>query len=218
MSEHENEPVEPIEPEPVEPEEEEQPVAPVEPEEGEPELDPEPVEPQSESDAEIEAIYNKLGTKAKNYTKGLGDLLEGTGVPVAPCEMCADAFPGIRWIQPSDETHAMLLAIVGAAGGESPLVSDPDATLCDRCEGWGAVKLPSHVPGNEQRTCRQCNGAGYLDPHPASGTFQPPTLEPVNGPAETYAGVPETDPSVIDLRARGFTIIPPMQIAGAEQH
>lgn len=209
----------------VEPEQEETPAEP-EPEQDVPLEEPEPeddaaAEQESDpgveqveapNDAEIEAIYNKLGTKAKNYTKGLGELLDGTGVPVAPCEMCADAFPGVRWLTPTDETHAMLLAVVGAGGGESPLTIDPDAEICDRCNGWGAVKLPSHVPGNEQRTCRKCNGAGYLDPSPQSGALQAPEPVAVNGPAEPLPGVPENDPSVVDLRARGYTIIPPMQI------
>lgn len=226
MSEQEQEQTQEPEQVPSEPSEPETPAEPTEPEpehvepdaEPGPDAEPEqPQEPPSETDAEIEAIYAKLGTKAKNYTKGLGELLEGTGVPVAPCEMCSDAFPGVRWLTPTDETHAMLLAIVGAAGGESPLKDDPDAKLCDRCQGWGATKLPSHVPGNEQRTCRACNGAGYLDPNPQSGAMQSPAQAQGNGEAEVLAGVPETDASVIDLRSRGFTIIPPMRIAEPAQ-
>lgn len=171
----------------------------------------------AESHAEIEALYTRLETKAKNYVKGMGELLEDRGVPVSLCEMCADAFPGIRWAQPKDEMHAAMLGVIGAAGGESPLLIDPDAQKCDRCDGFGWNKLPSHVPGNEQRMCRVCKGAGYLDTNPQSGALQPPADLPPNGPVEEIAGVPETDPAVIELRARGFTIIPPMQIGAAAE-
>ena len=185
--------------------------------EAEPEAEPEPTAPPGETDTEIEALYGKLETKAKNYTKALADLLEGSNLPVAGCEMCADCYPGIRWIEAQDETHATLLSVVGAAGGASPLRDDPDALLCERCYGFGWTKLPSHVPGNTTRVCKTCNGAGWLDQHPESGAPVAPATAPANGGAEVLPGVPETEDWVVQARARGFTIIPPMQIAGAEQ-
>lgn len=204
-----------LEPEPEQPSSETDEV--IEPEPS-PEPEPEPEQPSSETDAEIEALYTKLETKAKNYVKGMGELLEDKGVPVALCELCADAFPGIRWSEPRDDMHAAMLGVIGAAGGESPLLEDADARMCEKCGGYGAVKLPSHVPGNEMRTCRACNGAGYLEALPGSGTLQAPQPVAENGPVETYAGVPETDPAVVDLRARGFTIIPPMQITASPEN
>jgi hypothetical protein len=43
--------------------------------------------------------------------------------------------------------------------------------------------------------------------------MQPPPPTTDNGETELLPGVSENDPSVVDLRARGYTIIPPMQIA-----
>ena len=178
--------------------------------EAEPEAISEPDEPRDERD--VDPTYAKLETKAKNYVRGVSELLEGSGIPLEVCEMCNDAYPGVRWATPSDDMHAALLAMVGAADSASPLLPDPDATLCERCNGFGWNKLPSHVPGNEQRMCRGCNGAGFLDPSPQSGTMVPPTTIAANGEVEPMVGVPENDPSVIDLRARGYTVVPPMRL------
>jgi len=214
MSEPEQETPEPQEPgetpEPgeteVEPEPEpEAPVTPTEPDEQ---------EPQARDDHEIEVLYTRLETRAKNYVKSISEILDGSGVPVTICEMCADAYPGVRWVEPRDELHAALTNVAEESGRGAPLREDADAEECPKCGGWGVVKLPSHVPGNEHRTCTRCFGAGYLVPHPGSGTHVAPAADAPNGPAEPIAGVPLDDPAVADLVARGYTVVPPMQIAG----
>ena len=212
MSDTENEPIEETTPD-VEPEEEptEEPEE-AEEEAPEPEPEPEPESTDARDDVEIDAVYTQVGKKAKNYIKGLVDLTEGKGLPIAPCEMCADCYPGVRWLQAQDDMHAVLLGVIGAGPNASPLLEDPDARQCERCGGWGATRLPSHTPGNEQRVCKACNGAGYLDPNPQSGAMQAPAPEPVNGELELLPGVPEYDPSVADLRARGYMVVPPMRL------
>lgn len=186
--------------------------------EPQPDVAPEaPATPPAETEAEIDELYARLETRAKNYVKSVSELVGGKGLPAVPCEMCADAYPGLRWLEPRDDNHAAMIAVSGTSADNSPLSDDPDAKVCDRCHGWGWTKLPSRVPGNEQRLCRRCNGAGYLDTNLQSGSLQAPVAEPENGTAELLPGVPEDDASVVDLRARGYTIIPPMQIgANAE--
>ena len=216
MSEAEQEQVEPeTAPEP-EAEPEAEPEQQPEPAEPEPEPEPEPEQPKSDTEIELDAVYTKLETRAKNYVKSVSEILDGHDVPVALCELCSDAFPGMRWVQPADDAHAAMIAVSGSDAASSPLEDDPDGELCDRCKGWGWTKLPSRVPGNEQRVCRKCNGAGWLDRNPQSGAPQAPTPEPVNGEASPLPGVPENDPSVVDLRSRGFTVIPPMQIGAGQ--
>lgn len=213
MSEPEQEPT-PTEPvKPTEPD--------IPPEEPEPEPEPEPTpEPQPEpeptgarDDVEIDAIYTKIEKRAGNYVKSISEILDGAGVPVTICEMCADAYPGVRWVEPRDEMHAALASVVGAHSGESPLELDPDAELCERCKGFGALKLPGHVPNQGMRQCKLCNGVGWRERNPQSGALQPPTVAADNGETELLPGVPPDDPSVVDLRSRGYTVIPPMQIA-----
>lgn len=164
-----------------------------------------------------EETYRKLDTKADNYFKGLRGLLENSQIPLQLCELCANAYPGVRWTEPQDDPTRAMLGIIGATASGSPLLDDPDAQVCDRCGGFGWTKLPAHVPGNTERKCKRCNGAGWLDTSQASGALVAPEPAAENGSPEPLAGIPETDPAVVELRARGFTIIPPMQIAGAEQ-
>ena len=181
-----------------------------------PEPEPEPEQEQSETDAEIEALYTKLETKAKNYVKGMGELLEDKGVPVALCELCADAFPGIRWSEPRDDMHAAMLGVIGASGGESPLPLDPDAKECDRCQGFGATRLPTHVRDRQMRVCVKCNGVGYLDPSQQSGAYVAPQEAPQNGEPPSMPGIPEADPRIVSLRAEGFMVTPIPQYSFAD--
>lgn len=217
MSEQEQEQTQeeeaPPEAEPIE-----QPGGPQEEPEPQPDVGPgpHPVTP-PETEAEIEELYTRLETRAKNYVKSVSELVAGKGLPAVPCEMCADAYPGLRWLEPRDDNHAAMIAVSGTSSDSSPLSEDPDAQQCDRCHGWGWTRLPSRVPGNEQRLCKRCNGAGYLDTNPQSGSLQAPVAEPENGTAELLPGVAEDDPSVVDLRARGYTIIPPMQIGATSE-
>jgi DnaJ-class molecular chaperone len=96
------------------------------------------------------------------------------------------------------------------------LKNDPNAEVCSSCDGFGIVKLPSHVPNNQMRTCSACNGAGYRELNPQSGTLQAPTPPTVNGDIDVNEGVPLDDPSVIDLRSRGFMVmkVPALGIEG----
>jgi hypothetical protein len=217
MSETEQEvtPPEPDEPDEAAQDEEDEANEEGEPAEATPEPEPEPEA--ARDDADVNPVYAKLDTKAANYIKGVSDLMKDGAIPAELCEMCADCYPGLRWVKPSDEMHATLLAVVGASESGSPLNNDPDAILCDRCNGFGHTKLPSHVPGNDSRLCRACNGAGWLERNAQSGAPQAPVPAPANGNAEPMPGVPESDPSVVDLRSRGFTVIPPMTIAGAAE-
>lgn len=186
--------------------------------EPQPDVTPEtPATPPSEDEQEIEALYTKLERKAANYFKGVAELCEGTGIPLTVCEMCKDAYAGLRWLEPRDEAHAAMIAVSGSDAAQSPLTEDPDAILCDRCNGFGWTRLPSKVPGNENRLCRKCNGAGWLDTNPQSGAPVAPVPAAENGHSDELPGVPENDPSVVDLRARGFTVIPPIQLTAPEQ-
>jgi hypothetical protein len=178
-----------------------------------PEPEPEPEQHEARDDTEIDAVYTKLETRAKNYFKSVGEILEGGGVPVSVCELCADAYPGLRWVEPRDQMHAALVSAVQEISAGAPLRDDPNAEVCSVCDGFGAVKLPSRVDGNQIRPCKACNGAGYRELNAQSGTPQAPTPAVENGEVEAFVGVPLDDPSVVDLRARGFTVIPPMQPA-----
>lgn len=188
----------------TEPEPEPEPDVPLE----EPEPEPEPTE--ARDDRAIEAIYKKLDTRGANYIKSASEIVGGEGVPLEVCEMCKDAYPGLRWVEPQDELHRNLLNVVSEAEQGAPLKPDPSAEVCHICDGFGVVTLPSHVPANQVRTCRACNGAGYRELNPQSGAAEPPAARQANGTPEPMPGLPLDDPVIADLRARGFTVMPPM--------
>jgi len=210
MSEHEQQfedvpaLVDPMTGEVVEPEPE-----PVEPE-PDPEPEPEPEPDSARDDREIEAIYKRLDTRAANYIKSAAEIVGDESVPLEVCEMCKDGYPGLRWAEPQDELHANLLNVVTEEEQGAPLRVDANAQVCESCDGFGMVKLPSHVPGNQVRVCRACNGAGYRELNPQSGTPEAPVPQPQNGEVEPMAGLPLDDPVIADLRARGFTVMPPI--------
>jgi len=210
MSEQEQEqtqePVAPVEP--VEPATE--PEAPVEPEApAEPEVPAEQPK-QSATPEQIEAIYKRLDTRAANYVKSASEIIGDEGVPLTICEMCRDSYPGLRWSEPQDELHAKLLSIVTEMEIGAPLKTDPNAQTCETCDGFGVVKLPTHVAGKQTRVCLACNGVGYREKNPQSGALQPPTPAPSNGNGDVLPGLPVDDPRVISLKAEGYTVMPPL--------
>src|SRR5215469_4035518 len=186
--------------------EEEPEAAPEDEEEEAPETPPQGLR----DDVDVEVLETQLETKAKNYMKALSAMLENTGYPVTLCELCNDAYPAVRWLEPRDDDHRELVALVEGMQRAAPLEDDHDVEQCPKCAGWGVVNLPSHVPGNTQRKCTRCNGAGYLAHHPSSGALIAAAPEPENGAAEPIAGVPTDDPVVADLLARGYTVVPPL--------
>jgi hypothetical protein len=216
MSDVEQEPQEPVE-EPTE--------APQEPSEPEPEPEPEdePAAPQQPSEGEsLEAekavqdeAYNALAKRAKSYADSIGKVLEGTPLPLAVCELCSDAYPGMRWAEPqSDAANLALEAFHGSFQLET--LEEADWTdRCRSCRGLGWVKTKGLVRGNEAIVCKRCNGAGYVVLDQDSGLMEAPV--PSNGdtiPAP-IAGVNPDDPEIAGLIARGYTIIPPLQPAVA---
>jgi hypothetical protein len=189
-----------------------------EPTEPEPEPEPEPgPEPEgARDDREIEAIYKRLDTRAANYIKSAAEIVADESVPLQVCEMCKDGYPGLRWAEPQDELHANLLHVVSENEQGAPLKVDPNAEVCHVCDGFGMVKIPSHVPNNQVRSCRACNGAGYRELNPQSGSPEPPRVSAPNGEVEPMPGVPLDDPVLADYMARGYTVIPPMTFSGGE--
>ena len=210
---------------------EEEPVEQVEPDDetddpDAPDDEPEPSEaftaPQTAAegprdDREVDAVYAKLATKAKNYAKGVTDLEGIDGLPLQVCELCSDAFPGFRWAQP--QTDAAIGA-VNAFHGTMDLESLNQvewATRCSSCAGRGWVKTASLVPGNEAIVCRKCQGSGYVVLDQDSGLVKAP--ESTNGATTTapLPGVNTDDPRVKELAAQGWTMIPPQNLATVGQ-
>ena len=168
---------------------------------------------EARDDREVDAVYAKIGTKAKNYAKGVAELDGIDGLPLLVCELCSDAYPGFRWAQPrTDEAVAAVSAFHGTQDLDSLKQADW-AKRCESCGGRGWVKTASLVTGNEAIVCRKCNGAGYtvLD---SDNRYEVPPA-PTNGgtvPAQ-LPGVNTDDPRVRELAAQGWTMIPPQNLS-----
>lgn len=200
----------------------ESPVGPSEePAEGETPSEQEPAETPSETpdqppveardDSEIDAVYTKLATKAKNYQKGVAELEGIQGVPLTVCELCGDGYPGLRWQEPrTDEAAAAVNAFHGTMELDSLKQADW-AGRCTGCEGRGWVKTASLVMGNEAVICKKCNGSGYQILDQNTGIMQAPQAENGTVEAAPIAGVNPEDPRIKELHQQGYTIIPPMQ-------
>src|SRR5690349_14934340 len=107
-----------------------------------------PSEPQAapegaRDDLEVDAVYAKLATKAKNYAKGVTELEGIEGLPLLVCELCSDAYPGFRWAEPrSDAAQGAVEAFHGTMDLES-LNQAEWAVRCTSCGGRGWVKTAS---------------------------------------------------------------------------
>ena len=176
----------------------------------EPAEDPGDAQPEARDDHEIDAVYTKLATKAKNYAKGVSELDGLSGIPLAVCELCSDAYPGFRWQEPRTDAAA---AALNAFGGMLDLDTLEDADWTDRCShcaGKGVVKTKGLVNGNIVIECKYCNASGYVVLDQDTGIMKPPAHEQGTHPA-AIAGVNPDDPRTIaEAIANGFVVIPPM--------
>jgi hypothetical protein len=97
---------------------------------------------------------------------------------------------------------------------EPGLQRDPFTETCERCAGYGSVKTGARPPGLTEIPCPGCGGQGYVQKveQPDAGQFRP------NGQTSTFESVPLTAPApgdtltIAEARARGYTILDPIEV------
>lgn len=197
--------------------------------EPQPAPEPEPDEPDADaadaaeaavlSQRELEKRSQRLDGENTRHAKRVGEIMgDDAAADLIPCPVCMDGIAG--WIYPpevaqlSPEAIARVRTVIGL----------PDFTTyraanfgheCPECGGLGNVTTGSHVPGYEAATCERCKGQGWVRTNElVSVAGEVPHPEPtVTGPT-VYTG-DDDDIEVRNLRQRGFTVIPPMQVQGA---
>ena len=189
----------------------------------EPETDPEtteqPESPQETSDEptgsltkeQQDEIYVKMARRAENYFKSVKEMLDGVQVPLTPCELCGDAYPGLRWLQLEPES---IDRVRMGLFGEPPLEElelDPDTKRCHRCKGKGIVKVDTDVWGQKVRVCTACNNTGYEVLNKDTGQLVAPGGANGHEQNDPLPGVNPADPEIANLIAQGYTIVPPMR-------
>jgi hypothetical protein len=217
MSEPQTEPVEPVE----EPQGE-----PVAPPDEEPDGDdddeadaaagdteaPTGDEPQGFSEKELEAGRRKLEAEGTRHRNRVSEILGEEAQLLVPCELCSGFVDGLRFpvLPPQDVIEAVRIAIgMPDLSNYQPAKS---ANQCPDCAGLGVVLSGSLVPENAAITCQTCHGSGYVM-RTATGEITGPTVF-TNGAEvpDVPVGVNPDDPAVKELRARGFTIFPPVNL------
>jgi len=193
-----------------------------EPEEGESEEAPEQAEDRARAardQKELDKQRAQLDREDERHFKRLNEILGADTANLLQCPMCSHFFAG--YLPPPTalaippEKVQIMRAFLGMPD-LSNIQDDPDIHRCDRCNGKGAVRTGSDVPGYETIQCDACKGKGWVgSPLTAgNGISAASGVAPVEVTAPAVAGDSD-DPAVRDLQRRGFLVVPPQRI-GAE--
>ena len=192
------------------------------------EPEPEPDEPDAEADGDPEAAVQsqrelekrsqRLDGENTRHAKRVGEIMADAAADLIPCPVCMDGIAG--WIYPpevsqlSPEAVARVRTVIGLPDYTTYRPAS-FAAECPDCGGLGEVITGSHVPGYETATCERCSKQGWVRTSELVRVEgEVPHAEPaVTGPT-VYTG-DDDDIEVRNLRQRGFTVIPPMQVQGA---
>lgn len=180
-----------------EPEQEPQPQAP----EGEP---AEPGEPQGQvaSEKEIEAMHKSLDAEATRHANRVSAIMGEGAQGLRPCPLCIPNIPG--FIPPEEAIPAATLVDhVRQALGEPTAANyppDPYSKPCPTCDGWGMLRTPSHVNGQQALPCPDCGSKGWIP----EGTKRGPLTVVQTGVTTSAEGAPALEqPPAQDPWGRG---------------
>jgi hypothetical protein len=157
----------------------------------------------------------QLDGENTRHAKRLGEIMGEAADDLIPCPVCMDGIAG--WIYPPDvqmlppEAIARVRQVIGLPD-YTTFHAAGFAIECPDCGGLGEVTTGSHVPGREVTTCETCQKAGWIRTRGVQGNGHVDTTtgEIVTGP--TVVGAEEPDSEVTNLRRRGYTVIPPLNV------
>lgn len=167
------------------------------------------------TEKQLEKRAESVFKENERHRKRISDLMEEDAVDLIPCPVCMDYFHG--WIYDpakaplGEEQTQRVLQFVGISDNEQIPVA-PWAQMCPDCNGYGEVKTGSKVQHAQTTGCVRCNKQGWLNHSHAretNGHSADVELDLTTGP--TVYGA-EPDPRIADLRAAGYTVIPPTPI------
>jgi hypothetical protein len=214
-TEHEDTEAPPPTPEPLEDDEaaEEEERASRDEEEPEtPAEEPAPPEPEGLTEKQMEATRKKLDAENTRHRSRISDLIGEEALMLEPCPLCNGFADGYRFpvVPPDDVIEATRVAI--GMPDLSNYQPAKNAHQCSDCAGLGVVLSGSLVPENAAITCKNCNGSGYVVVPGEGMASVAPSLTNGAQLQELPPGVNPDDPAVKELRARGYSVFPPVQL------
>lgn len=178
----------------------------------EPVEEPEQETPDGLSEKQLEAGRKKLEAEGTRHRNRVSEILGEEAQHLIPCPLCEGFVDGLIFpVLPPEDVIARTRVAIGMPD-LSNYQQAKDARQCPDCAGLGVVLSGSLVAENAAINCKGCNGSGYVM-ITATGEITGPTVHANGGTTpELPAGVNPEDPAVKELRARGFTVFPPVQL------
>jgi len=190
----------------------------------EPETVPEPEPAPDEVDAAAKMKeLDKYAERARKYlARNMDEVLGEDATSYLECPFCNFYnTPGFLHASPCPPE---LLGTVYEWTNTTPpdeYKPDPYSRICDVCDGHGVTATKAKVRGQEALPCIDCGAKGWI---PVGPERQGGNLMLSNGPtasavppvasSEPMFVSPDNDPpEVVELRNKGYVIIPPMQPA-----
>jgi hypothetical protein len=168
----------------------------------------------------IDRVFAQLDNEAARHAKRLGEIMDEEAQKLKLCPTCGpvDGMPHLVGFVLDGPLHPEAVARMRTALGlndETNVKPDPYSHRCATCDGWGVVQTGSHVPNLEVRSCDDCSGQGFVL---LNAPKEPAPFVPMNGtetaaPIAPPAALGPEPPEAASLRARGWSVIPPMKFA-----
>jgi len=150
----------------------------------EPEPDDEPEaeavpEPAALTEKELEKAQNALAKEATAHANRVSKIMGEAYLELTVCPMCVPNIPGYYFGEfiPDDTRQAVLSALDVSAASDLP--HDPEAQVCDTCQGHGKTITGSLVLEHLTKMCPECKGMGWSD---ATTRRQYETVRDINKP------------------------------------
>lgn len=119
-------------------------------------------EPGPRSQADIEALNEKLRKEAERHEKRVSEIMGDDFALLvrSPVDWTPGYIFNVPEMWPTPDDVAALHALLGEAQRIELNVAE-DAEACDKCGGLGDVLTGSRKPGQETKPCTACSGAGW---------------------------------------------------------
>lgn len=178
-----------------------------------------PVESSAKSEKEIEKRKVSLQRENLRHVNRVQEIMQDDAADLIPCPVCVgdDLIQG--WVYPPDvkEPTEEQVSRIRQFAGMPDYTNFKHVTwaqTCGTCGGFGKVVTGSKVSGREVTGCLDCNEAGWVNTRTHSAITNgdvPAEVPTVTGP--TVFATAEPDERVAALRAEGYFVAPPLQVA-----